>query len=202
MRPNLWVFLAWGGTACQGVPSGASGWWPPLEPAAVPVTEQEASTPPVDSVAADAETAPSVDEESLSEADAAFLEAYGGLLDEPDPEDPLPEEAPDGGAEPDRPVVTGVAAPVFGPRLLAVLSGTQPPRAVLSLADGREVVVEPGSMLADDGLVVLAVGDRAVEIAEIYPRGDRAAVQTRQLLPLYGSAPSAPSAERHGSGDR
>ncbi len=73
----------------------------------------------------------------------------------------------------------------FGVRLVSTTSQSQPPRAILGLTDGREVVVEPGTMLPDEKLVVLAIGQDAVQIAEITPMGDRAKVESRVLQAMY-----------------
>lgn len=78
-----------------------------------------------------------------------------------------------------------VAPPSWGVRLVAVVPGTQPPRAVLAFGDGEEVVVSPGSMLEEAGLVVLAVGQRAVHVARLEPDGDRVRIDTEVLYPLY-----------------
>lgn len=75
----------------------------------------------------------------------------------------------------------------WGVRLLSVIPDSQPPRAVLGLPDGREVVVSPGAMLPEAQVVVLAIGRDAVQIAEVLPDGDRAVVRSQMLSPLYGA---------------
>ena len=93
------------------------------------------------------------------------------------------------------PVVEPVATGSFeteplhwGVRLLAIVPRTQPPRAVLGLVSGEEVVVEPGSFVPDARVVVLAVGSDAVQVAYVEPHGDRTHVRTETLLPLHASA--------------
>lgn len=76
----------------------------------------------------------------------------------------------------------GVRFPV---RLLSTLPQAQPPRAVLGLPDGKEVVVSPGSILADDGLVVMAVMSGRVQLARIRPAGDHAVIESVELSAQY-----------------
>jgi hypothetical protein len=93
---------------------------------------------------------------------------------------------------PSTPISSPVATPVFQPvvmgfgvRLVSTTSQSQPPRAILGLTDGREIVVEPGMMLPDEHLVVLAIGQDSIQIAEITPMGDRAKVESRVLQAMY-----------------
>jgi hypothetical protein len=90
-----------------------------------------------------------------------------------DPDTPLPETS-------------------FGVRLLAVLLDVQPPRAVLGLPDGREIVVQPGALLPEQGVAVLAIGRDAVQVARITPQGFYARVDTETLRALYPSATTTP----------
>ena len=80
----------------------------------------------------------------------------------------------------------------FGVRVLATLLDMSPPRAVLGLPDGTEQVVQPGAMLAEQRIVVLAIGRDAVQLAEITPQGFYAAVSTRTVPALYPGAVDAP----------
>ena len=70
-------------------------------------------------------------------------------------------------------------------RLVSTVPAAQPPRAILGLPDGREVVVTPGSMVPEVGLVVLAIGPQAVQLARVQPVGDHATVDAFNLTPLY-----------------
>ena len=68
---------------------------------------------------------------------------------------------------------------VYDGCLLKVLSD------VVRLPDGREVVVTPGSMVPEVGLVVLAIGPQAVQLARVQPVGDHATVDAMTLTPQY-----------------
>jgi hypothetical protein len=80
----------------------------------------------------------------------------------------------------------------FGVRLLAVILDVQPPRAVIGLPDGREEVVQPGALLPEIGLVVLAIGRDAVQVAHVTPQGFYAKVETETIRALYPSATTTP----------
>jgi len=91
-------------------------------------------------------------------------------------------------AEPE--VGWGVDVPMegsWGVRVVAVLTDAQPPRAILGLSDGSELVVEPGTLVPEAGLVVMAIGRDAVQLAEIIPKGDHVRVESHIVEPLYGS---------------
>jgi hypothetical protein len=101
-------------------------------------------------------------------------------------------------AAPTQPPLPGVAAPIwdpsrplpetsFGVRVLGVLLDLNPPRAVLGLPDGREQVVTAGAMLPAEGVVVLAIGRDAVQIARITPQGFYARVETDTVMSLAPS---------------
>ncbi|MCB9689930.1 MAG: hypothetical protein H6738_25100 [Alphaproteobacteria bacterium] len=105
---------------------------------------------------------------------------------------PAPEPAP----APTAPALPAVAAPIwdpsrplpdvqFGVRVLGVLLDLQPPRAIIGLPDGREQVVTPGAMLPAEGLVVLAIGRDAVQVARVTPSGFYARVDTETIRALY-----------------
>ena len=78
----------------------------------------------------------------------------------------------------------------WGVRLVSTVPNAQPPRAILGLPDGTEAVVQPGTLLPEAGIVVLAVGQDVVQLAEIVPQGDHVRVQTRTLQALYGAGAS------------
>jgi len=73
----------------------------------------------------------------------------------------------------------------WGVRLVSIVPAAQPPRAILGLPDGREVVVTPGAMVPDAGIVVLSVGTRAVQIARVHGVGDHATVESVDLVPQF-----------------
>lgn len=84
------------------------------------------------------------------------------------------------------PAVINPAAPLgWAVRLVSTVPMAQPPRAILGLPDGREVVVTPGAMVPEVGLVVLAIGPQAVQLARVQATGDHATVEAIQLAPLY-----------------
>ena len=71
-------------------------------------------------------------------------------------------------------------------RLLQTLHTASPPRAALGLPGGDEVVVAPGSILADEGVIVIAVGDGMVQLAKVEAEGDHAEIETVTLTAQYG----------------
>lgn len=103
----------------------------------------------------------------------------------PAPVDPSapPPAAPVGA--PDLPLPTGV----FGVRVVSTLTEVQPPRAVLGLPSGKEIVVQPGAMLPDERLVVLAIGRAGVQVAHILPDGYATRIEPITLPALYPVAP-------------
>ena len=70
-------------------------------------------------------------------------------------------------------------------RLVTTVPRATPPRAILGLPDGREVVVNPGSMVPDLGLVVIAIAPGSAELARIAPVGDHATIQSLTLQAQY-----------------
>jgi hypothetical protein len=95
---------------------------------------------------------------------------------EPEPEpEPIMVEAPAAMT-----TFQGMLQPVAGSwplRLVATVPGAQPPRAILGLPGGSEVVVTPGTMLPEAGVVVMAIGSGTIDLAEVRPAGDHAVVQ-------------------------
>ncbi len=84
----------------------------------------------------------------------------------------------------------GFAAAGFGAtgwplRLVATTPNAQPPRAILGLPDGQELVVRPGAMVPELGVVVMSVGAGSVEVARIVPAGDHAMVQSQTLTAQF-----------------
>lgn len=120
---------------------------------------------------------PAPGEEPVAEAPAP--------VEEPVADDPVQEPAPAPVALYADPSV-GFATSSFSTgawplRLVATVPGAQPPRAILGLPSGEEIVVTPGSMLPAAGVVVMAIGTESVDLAEIKPAGDHAVVQGRTL---------------------
>jgi hypothetical protein len=84
------------------------------------------------------------------------------------------------------PPVAGLPSPVQWPvRLLSTLPTAQPPRAILGLPSGEERVVSPGSILADQGLVVMMVTAGHVQLAKVEPAGDHATIETIEIAAQY-----------------
>jgi hypothetical protein len=136
-----------------------------------------------------------IDSES-SEEELLALQARANGLD-PD-ELSAPEPAPAPAPEPvaPAPLQAPAAVPAWDPtqpisggswgiRLLATLHDVQPPRAVLGLPDGEEIVVQAGTFVEDHRLVVMAVGRDVVQVSRVTPQGFYARVETETLQALY-----------------
>ena len=78
-------------------------------------------------------------------------------------------------------VAAPIAAVTWPIRLVSTLPDSQPPRAILGLSDGRELVVSPGTMLPEQGLVVISIGPQSAELARVVPAGDHALIQPLSL---------------------
>lgn len=85
--------------------------------------------------------------------------------------------------EPDHPLDGG-----WGLRVVATIHDVQPPRAVIATADGQELVVQPGQMLPNHRLVILAVGHGVVQVARVTPQGFYAKVETETVSSLAPAA--------------
>ncbi|MCK6505702.1 hypothetical protein L6R53_20290 [Myxococcota bacterium] len=122
-------------------------------------------------------------------ADPAAAPAAGGADSAPAaPTTPAAPTAAQVGADlaVQAPAVINPAAPLgWAVRLVSTVPMAQPPRAILGLPDGREVVVTPGAMVPEVGLVVLAIGAQSVQLARVQATGDHATVDAIQLSPLY-----------------
>ena len=67
-------------------------------------------------------------------------------------------------------------------QLVTAIPSAVPPRAILSLPDGKEIVVKPGQMVPEVGLVVLSIEAGKVEISRVESAGDRATVHNEVLV--------------------
>lgn len=190
---RLWwmpVFLF----ACESVTPSGDLLSPVAPPAPAPVvTPPVPGTPPSEPAAgpAAAEAAPAQpggwdfpeEEFSISseemQANATAAEAAAAPAAAP-----APEAAPQPSASAGAPsaMAFGAGWPL---RLVSTVAQAQPPRAILGLPDGREVVVSPGSLLPEVGLVVLSVGPRSVEAARVVANGDHAVVNPITLSSQY-----------------
>ncbi len=207
---SLVLGVAWAVTACAPVPSSADGVVPPTSPVFTAPTDRSgapgpsgktvpsANAPSSDDPVEDTDAAP------LSPEEQAVVDAYAAVLGRPADgddaaatDDALPAYTPAStpqaapttshgstGRPTGRPTAPMAAPGLVEPRLVSILHGTQPRRAVLALGDGREVVVRAGAMLPGDGVVVLAVGTETVQIAAVRPDGDSAAIASRTLSPM------------------
>ena len=71
-----------------------------------------------------------------------------------------------------------VAGPI---KVVTSIPQASPPRAILSLPSGKEIVVKPGEMVPSAGLVVLAIEADKVEISWFETQGNRATVHNEIL---------------------
>jgi len=99
----------------------------------------------------------------------------------PPPPEVMPAPSPEAGWNVEVPLEGS-----WGVRVVAVLVDAQPPRAILGLSDGTEKVVEPGTLLPEAGLVVMAIGRDAVQLAEVVPKGDHVRIESHVVQPMYG----------------
>lgn len=83
------------------------------------------------------------------------------------------------------PTTMGLPSDPWPVRLVATLPEAQPPRAILGLPSGEERVVSPGSILPDQGLVVMSVSKDKVQLAKITPAGDHATILSTELQAQY-----------------
>jgi hypothetical protein len=181
-----------------------------MAPAASPFRPVAVAAAPASASAEDAwfDTAPAVTVSSEEFAVAATAAApgtasaaaAGALTGTGAPPAAPPAAAPGVAAAPVAPpaALVAPAAPAVPPapalatglsqwpvRLVRTLPDTQPPRAILGLPSGQELVVSPGSMVPDHGLVVMAVGRDSVQLAKVDAKGDSAAVSMVTLAALY-----------------
>lgn len=70
-------------------------------------------------------------------------------------------------------------------RLVRTHLDEQPPSAVLAMPDGRRVVVSPGDMVPERGLVVMAIGRERVQLAQVSGVGDHATITPVELAAQY-----------------
>ncbi|MCA9567009.1 MAG: hypothetical protein KC656_04165 [Myxococcales bacterium] len=192
-------------TGCESLPPTHSPLEPvkPPAPAAAPAPVVAAPAPapapdPFEEPEDPEPEAPEVDFSKLTPAQR--MAVLNGDAPPVDPEaPPVPEPEPE--PSPDTPVASPVApaTPVYawdpatappatwGVRLLSTVNSTLPPRAVIGLPDGTEEVVQPGSMLPDHDLVVMAVGRHVIEVAHVVPDGVQARIETRTIQALFPS---------------
>mgnify|MGYP004149466501 CR=1 FL=1 len=71
------------------------------------------------------------------------------------------------------------------PIVLVDLLDTVPPRAVLMLPGGEEIVVKAGMLLPEHDIVVLAVGTKSATLVKVSAAGDTSNMEPLHLTPLY-----------------
>ncbi len=206
-RRHLLPALAVLASACEPVDPMDHPFQPvPVKAEAVPSTAASATasatgaTAPVDPRFADFDQGFSISSEDLNGGAAL---GDDGDADAVDADTPAEEPATPPSEEPPAPAATTTlpvasmaasapmvaqvpAAPLgWAIRLVSTLPEAQPPRAILGLPDGREIVVTPGSMVPDAGLVVLSIGTQGVQLARVQAMGDHATVDPISLTPQY-----------------
>ena len=67
------------------------------------------------------------------------------------------------------------------PTLVGTLMDGPTPRAILAMPSGEEMVVKAGDMLSDDGVVVMTIGDKFIELAVIRSAEGRAQIENLTL---------------------
>ena len=67
------------------------------------------------------------------------------------------------------------------PTLIGTLMDGPTPRAIMAMPSGEEKVVKAGDMLADDGVVVMTIGDKFIELAVIRSAEGRAQIENLTL---------------------
>lgn len=189
---HLWLLVSMFAGCEQIAPSGN-----PLEPVVAETSLEPVPTDPDLS----AETAEETEEDVFSISSEELLAIANGDDPSAAPEPvavPPPEEPPAVEEEPPPPPAIEQPAPPAQPsawsealgkawpvRLVTTVPNASPPRAILGLPDGREVVVNPGSMVPDMGLVVVAIAPNSAEVARIAPAGDHATIETMTLRAQY-----------------
>ncbi len=173
MTRMFWLLLG----ACESMPTSGSVFSPASVAApAPPVVATGAADPRF------AEPEPfRISSEEMSGEGAGEDEEDGGALDPVDAAVAVAARAPS--EVPVSSVVAGVGQ--FPVRLVSTMAQAQPPRAVLGLPDGSEIVVSPGSVLGPEALVVMAVMDGRVQVAKVRPAGDHAVIESVELTAQY-----------------
>ena len=71
------------------------------------------------------------------------------------------------------------------PTLIGTLMDGPTPRAILAMPSGEEKVVKAGDMLADDGVVVMTIGNKFIELAVIRSTEGRAQIENLTLITQF-----------------
>lgn len=154
----------------------------PFQPVAVaPASSTSPAGPPPDVRFADLDEPQEIRFEDLKAMAPAEAPAPEKAPAAPPAAPPPPAPAP---ADP-APAAAPLSNLAWAVRLIATVPEAQPPRAILGLPDGREVVVEPAALLPEQGLAVLSIGRNGVQLARFQARGDHALVESVVLQPQY-----------------
>jgi len=86
---------------------------------------------------------------------------------------------------PAAPASTATGSMGWPVRLVRTHLDEQPPSAILAMPDGRRIVVSPGDMVPERGLVVMAIGRERVQLAAVHSNGDHATVVPMELTSQY-----------------
>ena len=173
-------------TGCEPMtPSGN-----PLAPAAVakPIPELHPVAPKAPIIAPAEEAVFTISSEDLHDA------ANGGEPPSKSKEEttpaavaPTPPAVPASPNDASAPPATNSSAQAlrWPVRLVTTVPRASPPRAILGLPNGKEIVVNPGAMVPELGLVVIAIAPGSAELARIVPVGDHATIQSMTLQAQY-----------------
>ena len=183
-------------------PGGFASIAKPVEVAPEPAPEPEAPEPAP-------EPAPETDTAPEDTEDHSGHDSEHGTASESAPEtEPVAEPAPPADVEPpveepdepsDAASVSPDAAKDVDPtgsaqisvannwplRLVKTMPETNPPRAILGLPTGEEIVVNPGTMIPAHRLVVTSIGPRTTDLVLIEPEGDHTAISSISLQTQY-----------------
>ena len=80
----------------------------------------------------------------------------------------------------------------WSPTLVSTISSIPIPKAVITMPSGKDIVVQPGDILKEEGVVVMSIGQDSVELAIISNAGGSAAIQN---LTLHSQIKQAPRGE-------
>lgn len=168
----------------------------PMTPSSNPFAPAPSRTSVEGPAAAPAEADPRFAE--FAEPESISFEELQSMAPQPVAEaEPTAEEAvPVPGSQPAEQAAVDVPAAAPSPtpsttgmgwaiRLVATVPGAQPPRAILGMPDGREIVVTPATLIPEAGLAVIAIGPGSVQLARFTAQGDHAAVEPLYLTPQY-----------------
>jgi hypothetical protein len=173
-------------TGCEPMtPSGN-----PLAPAAVakPIPELHPVAPKASIIEPTEEAVFTISSEDLHDA-ANGVEPPSKATEAPPPTAvaPSPPAVPTSpGNVSAQPAINNSAQALQWPvRLVTTVPRASPPRAILGLPNGKEIVVNPGAMVPELGLVVIAIAPGSAELARIVPVGDHATIQSITLQAQY-----------------